>query len=310
MIKQFNRWTRNYFGFSQTETRGFVVLLLLMSVLLFFPPLYSWLSFQSWQAKPEDIKQLDSLSALIIKNMESDTSENFKEFATQYKNTPKAYTLFPFNPNEIELEDWEKLGVKTYLAERIIKYRNKGGKFRKKEDLQKIYGFPLTLYQKLAPYIRLENVANESNDKPTEKPYKPKYEDKPFVFDLNVADTALLNQVKGIGPVLAQRIVSYRDKLGGFVNLEQLYEVYNLPPEVVDEIKKYARLTTPPRLISINTIAGEDLKKHPYFRNQAWTIVNYRKQHGNFKKIEDLQKIKAIKPEDWQKMVLYLTLEP
>ena len=46
---------------------------------------------------------------------------------------------------------------------------------------------------------------------------------------------------------------------------------------------------------------------HPYLNyKQAKMIVNYRKQHGHFKQIKDIQKIRPISPEIFRKIAPYL----
>ena len=49
--------------------------------------------------------------------------------------------------------------------------------------------------------------------------------------ELNSADTTALKTVRGIGSVFAQRIVKYRNLIGGFQSKEQLLDVYGITPE-------------------------------------------------------------------------------
>lgn len=45
------------------------------------------------------------------------------------------------------------------------------------------------------------------------------------LIDINTAPAEVLEQIPGVGPVLAQRIIAYRDLNGGFASVEQLTEV-------------------------------------------------------------------------------------
>ena len=127
------------------------------------------------------------------------------------------------------------------------------------------------------------------------------------MFDLNEADTGVLRLVRGIGPVLSNRIVKYRDLLGGYYSLEQLHEVYGLSDSVILALDTLSiiRPSFEPLKLLINTSGENELKKHPYLTyNEAKAIVAYRFQHGDFETIEDLSgvvlldtlKIRKLKP--------------
>jgi competence protein ComEA len=311
MFKKIRFWLRDYFGFSQTESNGFLILGGLMLFLLILPSFASFILPQPRPSTTQDQAKLDSLVAIIEQNQAS--TEN--EAAPYLKHSfSKAYTpkppaeLFEFNPNTLSVADWQKLGLSPNLAQRIEKYRAKGGKFRRKTDLKKIYGFPEELYLELEPFIQLPNSysAQEKDKNQTNQ----KQADNSLIineFDINTADTTTLQKLK-IGITLAQRIINYRDKLGGFVSFDQLIEVYNLPADGIEEIKKYAYLNVPVKKKYLNQVSAEELKQHPYFKKIAYSIVNYRQQHGNFTNLADLKKIKTIDDAIFQKIAPYLSL--
>ncbi|GAB4333670.1 MAG: hypothetical protein OHK0038_10010 [Flammeovirgaceae bacterium] len=270
-----------------------------------------------------DQKTLDSLVLIVDTNKEK--MKVIEEEMWQEKNSSKnrnnsdknieneSFTLFAFNPNELGRDDWKKLGIPIFIAERIENYLKKGRRFRIKSDLSKIYGFPKDKYELLQPYIELpDTLLNDSKttyqktDVQDKKPEKNLA--KILVFDLNSADTLQLQQIKGIGSVLANRIVVYREKLGGFYDFSQLSEVYGLKPEVIEELKKYAKLENVVlRKININTADIETLGKHPYLGfNTAKIIVNYRKQYGKYVQADDLLKVKVLTKEQIQKLQAYL----
>ena len=131
-------------------------------------------------------------------------------------------------------------------------------------------------------------------------------------FDLNLADTTQLKSVYGIGSVRAKRIVAYRNSLGGFVEMTQLYEIWGLDSAVVARLAGRSAIApgfTPARL-SINRSSEEELGRHPYLRTKlARAIVNYRFQHGNFAAIEDLRKISLIDEKAFLRIKPYTILE-
>lgn len=104
--------------------------------------------------------------------------------------------------------------------------------------------------------------------------------------------------IKGIGPAYAKRIVGYREKLGGFVSVDQVGTTYGLPDSTFQKMKPRLQASPVFRKIAINTASLEELKAHPLISwKQADIIISYRSHHGRFDNLEDLAKIKAL-PED------------
>ena len=115
----------------------------------------------------------------------------------------------------------------------------------------------------------------------------------------------------GIGPVLSKRIVSFRQKLGGFYSVDQVAETYNLPDSTFEKIKKYLLPGSKAiKKININSATIEELKAHPYINySVANAIFQYRQQHGKFNSIDDLKKIVSIDDQLLQKIAPYLSIE-
>jgi DNA uptake protein ComE-like DNA-binding protein len=310
---------KNNFGFSQREIKGFYATLFFMILVLLSTLLINFYDYSN-NNKNISTQKLDTIIAQLSKN---DTTEQiYSQYATQYvkKKYNKKYDkkeekykptieLYEFNPNEISTEEWEKFGLKPKIAQNIKKYLDKGGKFKIKTDLKKVYGFPDELYEQLEPYINIPNIAKEENQI-TEKKTKKRITQ---TFDLNEADTTILKQIKGIGTKTANNIINYRNKLGGFVSKEQLTQIYTLKnkPEIIEELMKWGTLNPDKvKKIYINQISYEELNKHPYFQGKiASVIIRYREQHGKFTKLSDLEKIKIITPEFLQKIALYLSYD-
>jgi competence ComEA-like helix-hairpin-helix protein len=229
--------------------------------------------------------------------------------------------LFDFNPNLIDETQWESLGLPKYMADRIIKYKQKGGKFKIKRDLLKIYGFPPALYEQLYAHILLPdtiafNRKFERNEKQTEKkefkPFTAKKENTIAAFNLNRADTTQFKQLKGIGSALSKRIVKYRDLLGGFISKEQIREVYGLDSTVIHELFQFGYLeeNAPFRKLNVNTASVQELDAHPYISPKiANIIVTYRQQHGKYTSIENLYNIRVLDKATLEKLTPYLSFE-
>lgn len=262
-------------------------------------------------------KMLDSLTVAVDRQTnEYNTNRQFK--SDYADNKAKPYKHFNFDPNTATVDQLETLGLPKFIAERIEKYRSKGGKFRKKEDLAKIYGLYPETYERLEPYITLPSAEEESTHtlqaeiiaQPvvTEKPVaiSPKKAETLAKFDLNTADTTQLKLIRGIGSGYARRIVKFRDILGGFANVNQVRETYGLPTETADELLKYSFVNGNLKKLKVNQLSIADLR-HPYLKfAQARAIIAYREQHGNFKSLEDLKQIKILDDATIQKLEPYL----
>lgn len=219
--------------------------------------------------------------------------------------------LFYFDPNNLDAAGWVKLGIREKTAVTIQKYVSKGGRFRKPEDIGKIWGLRKADVEKLVPYVRIQEEKTAFSDKA--QPYaKKKFEQKKDIrVDVNLADTSIFIALPGIGPGFAKRIINFRNRLGGFYSIEQVSETYGMPDSTFQKIKPH--LFVKPgniKKININTATTEELKSHPYIRyNLANVIVNFRKQHGNFASVDDIKKIMILDDETYIKLQPYLTAD-
>lgn len=191
-------------------------------------------------------------------------------------------TLFVFNPNNLPAEQWKQLGLSDRQIATIKHFESKGGHFNRKEDVQKMYSLTADDYKRIAPYINIPDEGYTSNKlAPGE------------TIELNNADSAKLTRVHGIGPAFAARIVEYRKRLGGFLNKDQLKEVYGIDTVKFAGIKNQVTVNTAHiTKIKINEVDFEGLRRFPYLTNkQTNAIIQYRNQHGNYTGIADMRNI-------------------
>lgn len=278
-----------------------------------------WPHIFSTQAKTalrEDtaLSKLLDTATQLARAMEETTPE--KEVPDYHHELSKksAFTegvLFRFDPNTLDASGWEKLGLQDRTIRTILNYRSKGGHFYKEADLQKIWGLPEGFYEHVKDYIVIAGSRKE--DASNHNIFKTSYEQTEreiAVVDLNKADTSALIALPGIGSKLAQRIVNFRDKLGGFYTAEQVRETYGLPDSTFQKLKPYLLVHGDFKKFNLNTATKEELKTHPYIKwNLANAIVAYRNQHGPFKKLEELKNIMTIDDETYNKIAPYLTIK-
>ena len=128
------------------------------------------------------------------------------------------------------------------------------------------------------------------------------------VIELNTCDSASLEALPGIGPVLSARIIKYRNLLGGYASVEQLREVYGLSEETFDLVKK--RVSADAGLVKKININSADYKQLIGLRylekGDIQAILKYRELMGRIESIEELVKNNIITAEKAEKVKWYV----
>ncbi|MCO6500182.1 MAG: helix-hairpin-helix domain-containing protein [Vicingus serpentipes] len=290
---------KDYFSFTRGEKRGVVFLLLIILLLIISIPLISLFE----KNESIDFSEFEEAIAQFEKERDSIFNGNIE---------PVSNDLFEFNPNTISDEEWLKLGFKKWQVKTINNYKAKGGNWKVKSDVKRIYSLEEEHYKKLEPFILLpEEISYTSKTlSQHQSSYKSNKAIPTLIIDINTADTSTFKQLKGIGTVYAHRIVKYRNALGGFTDIDQLKEVYGLTEETYRTIQPYLTINANKILkININSSDAERLKKHPYV---DWKLANaiekYRKANGNYQSIDDLKKIHLFSEETFLKIAPYLSI--
>ena len=326
---KWSEFVKDYLTFTRKERIGILVIVGLILFTFFLPDVLKETSNNNrtqidtaWIAavKKIEIKKTDSLDDHFPKKIDDEDS-----YAYQYDRKKSNYfepniskgELFYFDPNTISSSDWKRLGLRDKTIQTIINFLSKGGHFYKPEDLQKIYGLHKDEYERLKPYISIETKTSSVNEqfvasKPKDetqpaKTYAPRYSS----IDINIADTSAFISLPGIGSKLAVRIVTFREKLGGFYSIDQIGETYGLADSTFQKIKQYLKLENPSlKKININTATIDEMKAHPYIKYSiANPIVAYRNEHGSFSRLEDIKKVMAVTDEIYKKIAPYLSLQ-
>lgn len=232
---------------------------------------------------------------------------NGKEY-TRYESTKRKPDFFYFDPNQINEADWMRLGVKPQTAQTILKYRSKGGRFRKPEDLKNIWGLSPLLAEQLIPYVRIATEPAFGSKAP-ERIYPDRViPTSPVMLDINQSDSAAWEALPGIGPALARRIIRFRNMLGGFYCVDQVAETFGLPDSTFQRIRNRLQCRTPElNKIPVNDASLDQLKQHPYIRfayARKWDA--YRNQHGRFRSREELQQALLMPDSVFAKLEHYL----
>ena len=211
-----------------------------------------------------------------------------------YAQAERPVERFDFDPNTADSTQLLRLGLQPWMVRNIYKYRAAGGVYRTKDDFARLYGLTAKQYRELEPYIHISADYQQAaslarKEQAYERDTLRRYPEKLTqgqTIDLNAADTSIYKKVPGIGSYYARKINEYRNKLGGFVSVDQLDEIADFPQGA----KAYFSLVeTSPAKMRINQLSLSELRRHPYISYaQARAITERRRLYGAIHSLQEL----------------------
>lgn len=282
------------------------------------------LGFQPWQAKnmlkyrakggkyrkAEDLKRLYGMTDSMYNALEPYIRIPQDAFPTdkKQKHDTIEISLHEFDPNTADSSTLVHLGFQPWQVRNMLKYRAKGGKYRKTEDLKRLYGMTDSMYNALAPYIHIAGDSNRIEIASRDSVRRWKNEKKDTILNLRTADTTELKMIRGIGSYRARMIVRYREQLGGYTHIGQVMEAKGMDKAVADSILPHFYIdSVVVKKMPVNKMHLEGLLRHPYLNfEQAKAIYEYRRKHIRIQSGDELRKIKELGEEDIEKILIYL----
>jgi len=323
----------NILSFSKKERLGVIFLGVIIVAMLLFLNLQTLFEKEiDYTTKMEMEQELAALK-LAIDSVPEKSVAGLSLFQSSTKKSVSA--PFIFDPNTVKHDALVQLGFSDKQASSILNYRKKGGVIRSAQDFKKLYVVNDFMYDRLLPFIQIDESSVVRPKKKTRKKEAiveraegeektsrllseqgPLIEEEPVVvsmLDINRATQEELIALPGIGPVFSKNIIKYRILLGGYASTNQLSEVYGLKehPEVLEAllpnlIADRSWLT----LRNINEADWQTLVSHPYIdKKVANSIMAIRKQHGPFSSVEEVQKSHLVDPDLYARIAPYLTVD-
>lgn len=305
-----NRSLKSFFKFNKQERSGIFFLLLLIVI---FQVLYFIVN-----ANPADNTQ---------KRFVEDPEYQVKLEELKERNVNRdSLVIYPFNPNFISDYKGYTLGMSPEEIDRLHNFRANNKFVNSEEEFQVVTQVSDSLLHKLAPYFKfpdwvpaITKTAVMATDKTVEVDRGSTIEagqglgasNSIKIKDLNKATAQELMGIRGIGDKLSQRIVKFRDRLGGFIDEKQLNHVYGLDLEVVARVLRRYRILEPPPIIkiNINSSSVHEIAQLVYIKySVAAGIVAYREQVGGIDSFDELVNIEDFPSDKLDIIQLYLQL--
>lgn len=279
-----------YFTYTKSQRTGLFALFALIFILQAF---YYWADFHPLPENPKAQQQWLAVQSTI---------DSMGQAARKAR--PKIY---PFNPNFITDFKGYKLGMSVAEIDRLLAFRKTNRYVNSADEFQQVTKVSDSLLKTLSPYFKFPDwVKNKKQAGFKSLGAKP---GNIVMIDINLATQEDLKKVYGIGDGLSQRILQQKEKLGGFVSMEQMADVWGLSPEVIEKLNQSFKIDAAPlvKKIKINSASVKELAQFPYFRYVlAKNIVTYRSMNGPISGSEDLLKISGFPVEKVKIIALYL----
>ena len=287
---------KSHFVFNRSQRNGILFLIFFISGFLVISYYVDFSEENAMDMDSEEViaiqRELDSLRTIDIASKK-----------------PK---IFSFNPNFITDFKGYTLGMSAEKIDRLLVFRKENKWINSVEDFKQVTKVSDSLLNKISPYFKFPDWV--TNPKLKNKYVKKRFKEKKFTqkIDLNLATQGQLEGVNGIGKAFSKRIIEYRNKLGGFTNDIQLYQVYGLDFQVANSILKEFTVKTPKEIIkmNLNSISASDIATIPSISfDLAKRIWEFRILNEGIKSFSELENIEGLTKRKLQGIQLYLKLE-
>ena len=287
---------KSHLTFTKQQRSGIFLLVILI---VFFQCIYFFIDFNS--------KDFEVDKNLLSKFQKEIDSLNLVQLQ---KSKPKIY---PFNPNYITDFKGVTLGMTNKEIDRLLAYRKQEKWINSTAQFQEITKVSDSLLNIISPYFKFPEWINNSKSSSENPIYSNNLKTFTQKQDLNAVTAQQLQKVNGVGEVLSNRIIKFRNKFkGGFIADVQLLDVYGLTPEIIERINRQFTVKTPRKInkLNLNTATSDNLVTIQHIDyDLAYKIIEYRQLRDGFKTINELTKVNDFPINKIEIIKLYLFLE-
>lgn len=309
MLQKLLHWLASFLTLNKSEQRGLILLIILICIAGLINLLIPRIISNENEADTEFFK--NEVEAFVMAQQAAEDSARVEQLQNRGELNEELARQklkpFPFDPNGLPEEAWARIGLTQKQIKTIKNYEAKGGRFRKKEDLKKIYSISDAEYYILEPYINIPKEFKTEVYPTVKKPAAKRV--RYLSTEVNSADSSILVHSLHLSPWLSRRVIKYRNILGGFSSLQQLTEVYGFDSVLFEKVSRYITIDTSLIVkLNINKAGFKELLRHPYISYDITKkIVNYRSENGAFTSADQLVKEDIISESLFIKLKPYLS---
>ena len=309
---------KDFLYFSRNQRIGIIalfgIIILTIAINYFLPYFFKKdkMPDSNFIAEVQEFKQhiaiLDSVAEFERREQYRLNRPDYSNSYARRQNIEK-YTLFTFDPNTADSATFVSLGIQPFVSANIVKFRKSGGVFRNKESFSRVYNLSAEKFAELEPYIEIK-IADNKKDTFKQSAEIP-YSEVEIIVELNLADSAELLQVKGIGNSYMREIIRFRNAAGGFYSVEQLRDIPRMTDDNYERISGQCTVNASLiKQIKVNAASVDRLRAHPYINfYQAQAIYELRRRKINLSTVDELRHLKEFSPEQISKIEPYLSFE-
>ena len=284
---------KSHFWYNNGQRNGILLLVLIIVILQL---IYFFVDFSNEDTTELNTKDIVNFQAKI---------DSLKQIELENRK-PKIY---PFNPSFLTDYRGYQIGMSIEEIDRILKHRADGNYINSVAEFQRISKVNDSLLKIISPYFKFPDWVTNKDPNIKRNVILSKSKESIIKQDLNKATAKELSSVNGIGEKLSQRIISYKNKLGGYIVNDQLFEVWYLDKDVANRVLEKFTVIDKPKIdkINVNTATFKEVLSIVYIDYELTKkIFNYRDEVAELQSLEELKKIEGFPIEKFDRIALYL----
>ena len=308
---------KDYFTFSRKERNSIILLLFLIILTSLSFEIYQYLGFNRTSII------LPPITTEVLGKLDSTEVVSPDPFFRE---------KYLIDINKASAIDFLKLeGIGPVLSERIVRYRQSINGFKTIDDVSKVYGLSYESFKNIKSFLTITEKQNAGSEVFIKKTGFNKSQKKiktQIEVDINKADSLTLSTLKGIGPKLSQRIVKYREMIGGFDSLQDLKKVYGITEDLFLELGPSIIISNrdsignivkegnrdsvhfPDLDLDLNTATASELEQikgiGPFFSN---AIIELRSNLGGYAQMDQLKSLYNLEPSTYQEITRNVSIK-
>ena len=206
---------------------------------------------------------------------------------------------YAFMPDTMGVDRWKEWGLSEAQAYSVVNYLGKIDEPLTWPNLEKIYVLDDEFRERIKPWVRFETSHNNLDSVQSEK------------LNVNTMDAEDLGRISNWPSWKIDRLITFRDRLGGFHTLEQIYGIHGLDSAELRHLE--SRLSLQGVQLSkcfVNMEPVDSLARHPYISfSQAYELIRFRDHVRPLRNLDELRRLRVFSLKELEFLGPYLSFD-